>query len=478
MVNPLTPLKYTGPNKKLVPFVDRDRAPIAPLSTSPDVKFPGGGYYDISTIWRDSSSGTFYILISIDNNLAHWEKFTGSLGTVTTLSEDANTKVDPDDTGNIQVKGTAKQCFVLADVSNHFLQLSLVKPITQTDTGQMLIWDGGGTTGGYDVVGLEPGYKNLGFTYSASIFSLTAKDGTALSATNPAFVTMQRKGAPGRNKTYRIVTPYSFVDSSGGAPTITGNLWGTLNTDLWNQDMPFYVYLVSDSTDTTVTPMISRDPSARISSATVGKPGSPVIGQFDFWAFDSGITLANYANNPCICIGAFRMRKTIVTGGWVVQALSINDGVGQLHEQTWFTIPTGVFGASASNYFIPNGGTPPTITPVFYVYRMGRDGFVDHEFECVFTGSGAGAVQGQLIIPFNYSIPGGSSGAGHIWGVGFFYDFSAGGLAINIFPWKPTNIAGFNYMIFSYQNSTATFFQYITAGANDIFSLKMRAKLY
>jgi hypothetical protein len=460
-----------GPNQYLVPFTQRSQAPRAPLTASPDVFNPGGGYYNISTIWRDKSTNDFYILVDIENNLGHWEKFTGGSGTTVTISDTTGTKVDPDGTGNIQLFGATNNVIVTADVPNNRLILSLPVGLS----GQILVADG---VGGYIPTTLPIGSLNLGLTLAAGVFTVTSRNGTALSATNPAYITVERK-APngGLNTQYVVTSNSSFVDASGGAPTLTQTLFGTLNTDLWNQDMPFYLYAVASTSESDVQFMISRDPSAKVSSATIGRSGLvTALGQYDFWAMNPAITVANYTSQPCTVLGAFRMRKTATAGSWTVQAFTQADGIGNFHESTWFTMPTGIFGATAASHWTNNGGTQPANTPSYYVYKLLRDGFVDHEYETQLTGNGAGAVSATITIPFAYVIPG-SVGFGMINGIGFFIDASAG-LTINITPVRvPTQAAG-NTMIFNYQSSTPTIMQYQTLQTSDVIAFKFRSKLY
>ena len=48
--DPRSLLKYLGPNQHLVPFTQRANAPRAPLTASPDVFNPGGGYYAMALL--------------------------------------------------------------------------------------------------------------------------------------------------------------------------------------------------------------------------------------------------------------------------------------------------------------------------------------------------------------------------------------------------------------------------------------------
>jgi len=254
---------------------------------------------------------------------------------------------------------------------------------------------------------------NLGITLSAGTFTVTGFNATALSSTNPAYVTLPSKANPGRTVTYTITADQTFIDDSGSS-TIIGNLFGLTTGIAFDQDVPFYIYAVGDDAETAISFMISRYPAATYSpaSANIGKTGSAVADtQGSFFALGNP-TVTSYDNNPCRCIGAFRMRMSS-SDDWTVQTLSDGsgfgtvtyiaaDGIGQFHEASKFTMALGQFGARAASYWKNNGGTAPEFVTNEFFYYVAKSGL------CTFylnnsntTGhAGAGAVTALLALPF------------------------------------------------------------------------------
>lgn len=252
------------------------------------------------------------------------------------------------------------------------------------------------------------GFKNVGFTYGSSTFSVKAQDGTALSATNPALVTFQSSTTPGVLKTIAVTANQGFIDSTG-ASQIIGNLFGTTAAVAWAQDMPFFVYAVLNSAagspETACTFMISRTPYSVLSPAagniaTLG--GANADSQADFFAL-SAITAADYASSPCVWIGSFRMRKN-GSDDWAVQALSKQDGPGVYSETNlgagWL-FPLGQNGADASNWFSGTATVPIiTVAGSAYIYTLYRNGRVNIQLNGLsLATNGTGAGQLKLNLP-------------------------------------------------------------------------------
>lgn len=254
---------------------------------------------------------------------------------------------------------------------------------------------------------LLAGVSNLGMSYSASTFSICSANGSALSASNPGFVTMQSSTTPGLLKTYIITANQTFLDSTG-ASTITGNTFGvsTAVGVSWSNDMPFYVYAVSDSTEASISFMICRIPSGTISpiAANIGKTGSSIADtQGSFFALGNP-TVANYAQQSCLAIGAFRMRSTNNVADWTVQTLSngtvtfsggettqiMADGIGQFHEGTKFWQGYQTMGAVANSVF--SGSGSPTFTSTHPIsYRIDKSGQICINFSQGVFGGGTGS---------------------------------------------------------------------------------------
>lgn len=247
--------------------------------------------------------------------------------------------------------------------------------------------------------------ENLGITLSAGTFSVTAADGSALSSTNPGYVVLSSQVTPGTLITYEITANQSFEDSNGTSD-IVDNLFGMVTGDTWDEDIPFYLYAVSNDSENSVAFMCGRIPHLHISpvAADIGDPSAAnADDQWGLFSFED-ITEADYDENPCAAIGGFRMRFTQpgAADDWTVQTLSEIDGIGQFYEGESFTVPTGVLGASTGTYLKPNAGTAPIFTTNDGFYFMAKRGTIAVYFNLLDDGGtdGAGAVTTLMIIPF------------------------------------------------------------------------------
>lgn len=259
--------------------------------------------------------------------------------------------------------------------------------------------------------GLTPGVSNLGIDYNAGtgVFSITAADGSALSSTNPAFVTLQSKSDPGELVTVAVTANQSFIDDNG-ASQIIGNLFGLTTGIAFANPIPFFIYAVLDDTETAIAFMISRYPNTKVSpvAAKIGKSGSAVAdSQGSFFSL-ANITVADYESNPCLSIGSFRMTMSNLDD-WTVTTLDIQDGIGSFQEDRKFSMSTGQFGAASGKFFANNGGTAPAFTSNSYAYFLNRQNMVTiyTAFANAST-AGVGSVNLQLATP--YILDGSSTG--------------------------------------------------------------------
>lgn len=270
----------------------------------------------------------------------------------------------------------------------------------------------GDGTGGNPVIAttVVPGtFRNLGIAYNGGtgVFSITASDGSALSASNPAYVVIPSKTTPGTLKTYTITTTYSFIDDVG-ASQIIGNLFGLTTSIATDQDIPFLLYFVANDAETAVTPMISRKPFTTFSpaAADIGKPSSAIADtNFAFWAMDDSITVGDYDTNPVIRVGIFRMRMSNLDD-WTVQTLNYSsgnvDGIDtNISDRVW-SMPTSQFGAASGQLMANNGGTAPTWgnQAITYQFQIGGTVMVNYHFSVDGGTDGAGAVALTMTLPF------------------------------------------------------------------------------
>jgi len=251
---------------------------------------------------------------------------------------------------------------------------------------------------------LTPGVQNIGFTYAAGIFTITAANGTALSATNKGYLVLESNATPGTFVQYTFTAPMTFQDNSGSS-TLAGNTWGFDSGTNVAFDVPFFLYGVSKSDDTAATFMITRYPNSykSITAGSIAQSGSALAStQASFYSL-TAITAANYASTAALSVGSFRMQKVGAgANDWQVVTLTTQDGIGRFQDGMLFSIPQGHFGASANSYFKPNGGTAPVYSTNGYAYALNRSNYFSLSLGLsTNTTPALGAVDVQLVTPFS-----------------------------------------------------------------------------
>lgn len=258
-------------------------------------------------------------------------------------------------------------------------------------------------SGGYGIARTPsrgPLYQNLGITYSAGTFTIEGADGNTLSATNPATIILPSKAAPGAFTEYTITSDQNFIDDAGSSEIIN-NLFGFTTGVAETNDVPFFIYAVTNDAENAIQFMISRVPHATISpaAANIGAPDDAVAdATTDFWSLDN-IDETLYDSNPCLCIGSFRMQMSALDD-WTVQALSTDDGIGRFQENNNFTWSAGHFGAASGKYFKDNGGTAPSFSGNTVGYTLSKDGTCQIWYNFSGATAGTGAVDTILATPF------------------------------------------------------------------------------
>lgn len=273
--------------------------------------------------------------------------------------------------------------------------VATVGPLT---AGQLVVATGGDP---FAINGMVPGCVNLSVSYSGGTFTVLGGNGSALSATNPAFVTLQSKGTPGKLVTIAVTANQTFTDGSAGD---TDNArFGLTSGVNWSQDIPFFLYGVMDDSEAVIAFMISRNPAANVSpaSTSISKAGTIInVNQSDFFCLPN-VTITSYDANPTVILAAFRMRFTGATDHWTVQTITTADGIGKFHDNTWFLMVAGQNGAAASTYFFSTVGTEPQFNENNILYSIKKDGYVDYLFRCHDCSVvGVGAQDLQPILPY------------------------------------------------------------------------------
>lgn len=383
-------LTYTGQGYVFTPTYTRPRDPT-PNDIRPKEQ---QGKYVNCTLWINSNTFSIWILAGIVNNLANWIQLSASGGpTLQTLSDTVNAVVFPSSSASIPPDNI------------QLIGVSGINVVAQPNS--LLIGQQGSST---------PQAFNVGIRYTASTFTVLRSDGANLSATIPASFTFASKLTPGLVKTATATANESFIDATG-ASQIVGNTFGLTSGRANVQDIPFFLYAVTDTTETICTFMISRFPGGNVSpvAGKIAKSGSAVAAtQGSFFALDSTITVANFASTPCTPIGSFRMRMS-AANDWTVQTLVSTDGVGQFQQNMPFLLDTGGFGAAIGSYFIDNGGTAPIFSSQAVGYRISPDGYVYLSSGLsIITTPGLGAVTSQLASPYVIN-QGDTNGSGYIF---------------------------------------------------------------
>jgi len=300
-----------------------------------------------------------------------------------------------------------------------------------TGTGGIDITNDDGVSGNINVDGSgisspnQP--QNLGISYSGGTFSVCSADGTALSGSNIGYVTMQDNTA-GQIVQIPVTANQTFTDGSSG--TIDNALLGLVSGDIWATDIPIFLYAVLNDDGDAVNFMVSRDPTRKISpvNTSISKTGSIInVDQSDFFSLGD-VTITDYDENPCCCLGAFRMQFDGSTNSWTVQALNDYDGIGQFHEMTRFEMPSGVNGSAASTYFQSNAGTEPRFTTsrvYYWVNSSGNVKYLGEHNSCNVSGVGAN----ELLPTLPARCGGGSGNDGYIF---HFLDSATGKMFIEM----------------------------------------------
>jgi hypothetical protein len=252
----------------------------------------------------------------------------------------------------------------------------------------------------------NPDYTNLGIGYVAPTFTVFSANGTALSATNPAYVRLASNLNPGRSIVYPLTSNFTFSDATG-ANNLGGNTFGTTAGIAWSVVMPWYIYAVSKSDDTAATIMISRIPNIVYSppAAQISKTGSAVsTTQFSAFALDSTITVANYASTSVLLLGYFEMTKS-AADAWTVGPINFRQGIGLFDQEKKYGFPTNQNGAVRSCLSSTVGAnTVPTFNQLGAAYQILIDGTIHFWYSFDFpTIAGVGGGQVKLHLPLDHN---------------------------------------------------------------------------
>lgn len=265
-----------------------------------------------------------------------------------------------------------------------------------------------------------PGWiRNIEITLVAGVFTVTGSGGSALSPTNPGFVTVAST-VPGQYVTLKVTAPASFKDDAHASSDLTN--WGAGITEgvSWASDMPWFLHVVNkantdiDGTDGNSTFFITRDPTMCKTPAAAGRIGDtdfiPATDDKDSILIMASVVTSDYVSLPAQIIGGFVMQWSAANTDWTVQSFAENHGIGsdQLDKlfATIFVYPLSQNGAGSATHLRANTGTAPVFTTNNYRYRISRSGACKVYINLVGDGGtdGVGAVNAQITLPYAHQL--------------------------------------------------------------------------
>ena len=187
---------------------------------------------------------------------------------------------------------------------------------------------------------------NLGMTYAAGVFKITAADGTDLSASNYGCICVPGTTA-GITKLLKVTVSQSFNDDAHASSDMASVLWRDSARASNSNAFPFYIFAVNrnnsdiDGADGNSCFAISISPVHILSktSSIVNYIGDndavPTNPSYRNIMLMGSYTQANYLSLPLTIVGCFRMLWTQSTADWTVQTLSSDygDGMGLANLQ-------------------------------------------------------------------------------------------------------------------------------------------------
>lgn len=241
---------------------------------------------------------------------------------------------------------------------------------------------------------------NMSWSLSGGILTVAGYDGTALSATNPAYALIKSNANTGQYALLKFTANQTLDEND-----LDGNLLGTTTGVAWSSSgLPLYVGIMADASDTNPVFVITRIPHLRVSPSSSGDIGDPSAANGDtersVVAWDD-ITEADYTSKNLLILGGIAVTKDAADAYTIDTAASSYSGIGDFLEAVTFGFPVGQNGAASGNYVTANGGTAPVFNTTGYQYYLSRNGNLRGQFR--FSGDGgtdgSGAVSTQLALP-------------------------------------------------------------------------------
>lgn len=243
-------------------------------------------------------------------------------------------------------------------------------------------------------------FWNLSFTHSAGTLTIAGGDGTALSASNPAYLVMPSNASTGRLVQHKITSNQTLTVSD-----MTGNIGNMTASTAYSTSFPLWIGFMADSSDANLVGVVTWAPNCRTSPSTstnIGDPSSATADKtYSVFSFDD-ITESNYTSKEVGLIGSLTATKDS-SDIYTLDSLNNGfDGVGKWNDNRYFSFAGGLFGNDTNAFFYANGGTPPIWSNSVARYAVQRDGRANYSFysNTANTSTGSGAVDAILGLPY------------------------------------------------------------------------------
>lgn len=242
-------------------------------------------------------------------------------------------------------------------------------------------------------------FQNFGVSLDTGVFTIAGADGTDLSSSNPAYITLNSNATFGETVLYTVTSNIEFDMSD-----MTGAKFGA-SGNAWSLAMPMYFGFIADDSDTNLQFCVSRSPFMLVAptAGNIGAIDGPSLASKDYSIFlnGSGLNENLYNGNQVGFIGTFTSTKD-ASDIWTAAALTKKDGIGQFNCGRMFSYPTGQNGAAAGYYTRAVGAaTDPNFATKVVNYMLNIDGTCTLKYQLENCNvAGAGAVVFNPTAPF------------------------------------------------------------------------------
>lgn len=256
---------------------------------------------------------------------------------------------------------------------------------------------------------LIPGQvQNLSFTKAAGVITIASASGAALSATNPAWVSVPSAVTGGIHVVLPITANITFNDDDHAASHLAGWTFGVTTGVAWNTELPIFIYVLNkDDTAAGLVFGISRNPTATlfVTNDIGDKDAVPLTLRQGNIFVAASIVEVDYNNVPAQIVGATFMTKVAAADDWTLSTTSAREGFGELTinyaTSISYTMPTGQNGAMAAKHFnTVDGSTDLAFDNNNYIYNLNRDGYIN-----AYYNFNTNAVNGADATALRISVP-------------------------------------------------------------------------